>query len=75
MAYCVKTGVVLFDMCGESYLFPTRSSEVKLGFLITVSPAMAGLLRGKNGPEHLKAEERKKLDRLVKAGFVEGSDP
>lgn len=71
MAYRLKKGVVLFDMCGESFLFPSRSSGVKLGFLLPAPPALAGLLRRENGPESLSGEELNKLRRLVKTGLVE----
>ena len=73
MAYRLKTGIVLFELCGESYLFPSRRSGVHLGFLITVPPALAALLRQEPGAaaQTLHEEERKKLQRLLKMGFVE----
>lgn len=72
MKYGLKEGVVLFDLCGESFLFPSRRSGVKLAFLIGAPPALAALLRQETGADEdkLSQEERDKLRRLVKRGFV-----
>ena len=73
MTYRVKAGVALFGLCGESFLFPSRRSGVKLGFLIALPPALADLLRQGSGPavESLSEEEQNKLQQLLKNGFVE----
>ena len=71
MAYRLKTGAVLFDMCGESFLFPSRRSGLELGFLFSVPPGLAALLRQERGPEQLSEAEQNKLRRLVKIGLVE----
>ena len=73
MGYRLKKGVVLFEMFGEHYLFPSRSSGASLGFLVTASPGLAVYLQSGRGPDmrDLREEDREKLQRLAKLGFVE----
>ena len=73
MTYKVRHGVVLFDMAGESFLFPSRSSGIKFNYLVRVSPKLAALLRHAPGVKEadLSKEDKKKLMRFLKNGFVE----
>lgn len=72
-AYRLKPGVVLFDLCGETFLFPSRSSDAGLRFLITVPQPLAALLRQQRGagPDLLPGDAEQKLQRLLKYGLIE----
>ena len=74
MHYRLKEGVVLVSMCGGFFIFPSRKSGLP-SLILSVSSGMAELLM-KNTIQDIKPsdEERKKLSRLQKCGFIEEFD-
>ena len=76
MGYRLCKGVVLFRMCGKSFLFPSREADGLVGAIISVPDQMAAILRGENGPFEedgtiQSGEMQRKLERLTAAGFIE----
>ena len=70
----LKKGVVLFQICGAYFIFPSRSANPRISALITVPKELADFLHmrpeGSVVPE-LSEEAQKKLQRLIRIGFVE----
>lgn len=73
MAYRLKKGVVLFQMCGEDFLFPSREAGAKAAFLVSSTPEISALLSGHttSTEDQISPEAAAKLKRFVGLGFVE----
>lgn len=73
MNYRLSNSVVLFRMCGEDFLFPSRKEGNLIPFIISLSSELASALRQEKTvcTENLSAEDCKKLQRLAKLRFVE----
>ena len=73
MRYRLKKGVVLFSMCGEKYILPSREAKGLIQFIISASQELAEILDSEEevAESSISAETRNKLNRLKKAGFIE----
>ena len=73
MSYRLHKNVVLFQMCGEDYLFPSRAEGRFPPILLPVSEQLTSVLQndGTASFGQLSAKDQKKLLRLVKIGMIE----
>ena len=76
MGYRLCKGVVLFQMCGKSFLFPSREADGLVAAIISVPDQLATILRGENDAFEVDGtiqsdEIQRKLKRLSAAGFIE----
>ena len=73
MRYSLTEGVVLFSMCEESFLFPSRKAKGLVPFIMIVPPELAAVLGEEKNVSQgdLSPETEKKLKRLITAGLVE----
>ena len=73
MHYRLKIGVVLFCMCGEYFIFPSREAIGLFQMIISVSSELVSVLSSDKeiDLQALSEETIKKLTRLKATGFVE----
>lgn len=73
MRFRLKKGVVLFPMCGELFLVPSRAAGFNAPIILSVSPDFASLLDSKEDLSALGLSEEtlKRLRRLTAAGLLE----
>ena len=72
--YRLKKGVALFRMCGECFIFPSRSANPPLLFITPVSQELADFLNRKKpaaAVSELSEEAQNKLQRLQRMRLVE----
>ena len=72
MKYTLKEGVVLFEMCGERFIVPSRKAGL-VPVVLTVSPEMRSVLEEEQGvnEDKFSPETRKKLRLYTAAGILE----
>lgn len=70
--YTLKKGVVMFEMCGERFIVPSREAG-PIPVVLTVSPEMRSVLEAEQGvsEDSLSPETRKKLQLYTAAGILE----
>ena len=70
--YTLKKGVVLFEMCGERFIVPSREAGL-MPVILTVSSEMLSVLEAEQGvsEDSLSPETRKKLQLYTAAGILE----
>lgn len=73
MTYRLRKGVVVFSMCGEDFIFPSREADRLPPAILTLTPDLAeALKKGANTDSYgFSPEEQKKLQRLAAAGYIE----
>ncbi len=73
MGYKLKKGIVLLKIFDEHYLYPSRKSGMMIGFLVSLSRNLKEFLVNENcfDVKDLSEQEQKKLQNLIKSGFVE----
>ena len=73
MKFRLKKGVILFPMCGELFIVPSRSAGFNAPVILSVSSALADLLDPENetDPASLSEETIERLRRLTAAGLLE----
>ena len=73
MKYKLTNGVVLFRICGEYYIFPSRQAEMLPALLICASEELARILQKEAdvSEKELAPETYKKIQHLIAAGFIE----
>ena len=72
MRYRLKKSIVLFSMCGEFFIFPSRASGFYSPVILSASPELTAVLRQEaSAEEKLSEEQWKKLKRLMAAGLIE----
>lgn len=75
MGYVLKKGVVLFQMCGEHFIFPSRGAGKLAPAILSASEEMVSILQAKGEPKGIvntiSPETERKLQLLVRAGFLE----
>ena len=71
MKYRLKNGVVLFPVCGEYFIVPSRKAALP-PVILSASPELASILaEGKIAAEEASSETWTRLRRLMAAGIVE----
>ena len=71
MKYRLKNGVVLFPVCGEYFIVPSRKSALPPVILSATSELASVLAEGRPSLEEASSETRTRLRRLMAAGIVE----
>lgn len=75
MGYRLKKGVVIFEVCGGCFIFPSRAAQTLVQAILPVSEELrAVLLREDASKEEmlsLSPEMEQRLKRLARAGYVE----
>lgn len=75
MGYRLKNGVVIFEVCGGCFIFPSRAAQTLVQAILPVSEELrAVLLREDASKEEmlsLSPEMEQRLKRLARAGYVE----
>lgn len=72
LRYRLKKGVVLFSMCGERFLVPSREAGYRAPVILSVSPELAAvLLKEETVLSAVSEETLARLQRLAAAGFLE----
>ena len=73
MRYRLKKGVVLFAVCGEHFLFPSREAGKLPPILLSITKEMACTL-GSTEPfslEDLSSETQDRIRRYAAVGIIE----
>ena len=68
MKYRLKNGVVLFPICGEYFIVPSRKASLP-PVILSATPELASVLA--EGLEETSSETKTRLRRLMDAGIVE----
>ncbi len=68
MKYRLKNGVVLFPICGEYFIVPSRKASLP-PVILSATPELAYVLT--EGLEKTSSETETRLRRLIAAGIVE----
>ncbi len=71
MKYRLKNGVVLFPVCGEYFIVPSRKAALPPVILSAAPELVSALTEGKDSAEEISSETRTKLQSLTAAGIVE----
>lgn len=73
MKYRLKKGVVLFPMCGEFFIVPSREAGFRAPVILSASEELAGVLNSEEntGEKELSENTLKKLRSFTAAGILE----
>ena len=71
MPYRLKKGVILFSICGKSFLFPSREADSLPPVILSVSGELLSALNSLEPCQDYSTETANKLRHLISAGFVE----
>ena len=74
--YRVRKGVVLFQMCGRNYLFPSKEADGLPAILFPIAPEICAVLSGRKENADSPVEEQdpsiaEKIKRLVRLRLIE----
>ncbi len=75
MGYRLKKGVVIFEICGGCFIFPSRAAQTLVQAILPVPEELRAVLLREDTPKKavsgLSPEMEQRLKRLAKAGYIE----
>lgn len=75
MGYRLKKGVVIFEVCGGGFIFPSRAAQTLVQAILPVSEELRDVIfkehTSKEKMPSLSPEMEQRLKRLAKAGYIE----
>jgi len=71
MNYKISKGVVLLNICGSYFLFPSRDSGISLPFLVSATEELASVLNNCVSDDDIQNSTKQKLQRLLRMGYIE----